>query len=62
MSAEFNKHWADFDVCANLADDVAKDLAEVLEKRRVDNCLMSMEGLGASESDGKLGWGEVCHF
>jgi aromatic ring-opening dioxygenase LigB subunit len=58
-TAEFNKHWGDFEVSANLADDVARDLAEVLEKRRVDNCLMNMEGLGGTESDGKLGWGEV---
>ena len=58
-TAEFNNNWADFEVSANLADDVAKDLAEVLEKRRVDTCLLSMDGLGGTKSDGKLGWGEV---
>ena len=58
-TAHFNKHWGDFAVSANLADDVARDLADVLEKRRVENCLMSMDGLGETDSDGKLGWGEV---
>ena len=28
---------------ANLAEDVARDLEEVLEKRRVETCLVSME-------------------
>ena len=58
-TAHFNKHWGDFAVSANLADDVARDLADVLEKRRVENCLISMDGLGETNSDGKLGWGEV---
>ena len=44
---------------ANLADDVTRDLVEVLEKRRVECCLVSMEGLGETVSSGRLGWGEV---
>ena len=44
---------------ANLAEDVARDLVEVLEKRRVECCLVSMEGLGGTLTDGLLGWGEV---
>ena len=51
--------WADFAVSANLAEDVARDLVEVLEKRRVECCLVNMEGLGETLSDGRLGWGEV---
>ena len=31
---------------ANLADDVARDLVEVLDKRRLDTCLLTMDGLG----------------
>ena len=58
-NAAFNSHWQDFEVSANIADDVAKDLSDVLEKRRVENCLLNMEGLGKTDSDGKLGWGEV---
>ena len=44
-TAAFNSQtsWAEFSVSANLAEDVARDLEEVLEKRRVETCLVSME-------------------
>ena len=44
----------------NLADDVSRDLVDVLEKRRVDTSLVTMEGLGGDTChDARLGWGEV---
>ena len=39
-SASFNGHWSDWRVSANLADDVARDLAEVMDKRRLDTALV----------------------
>ena len=42
-----------------MADDVARDLVDVMEKRRIDTCLVDMSGLGETCSDGRLGWGEV---
>ena len=45
-------------MAATLAEEVAADLGEVLDKRRVEHCLLSMEGL--AEGGGVLlGWGEV---
>ena len=58
-SASFNGLWSDWRVSANLADDVARDLVEVMDKRRLDTALVTMDGLGETRSDARLGWGEV---
>ena len=51
--------WSQFQVSANMADDVAKDMVEVMEKRRIDTTLVTMDGLGETSADARLGWGEV---
>ena len=58
-TATFNNHWSQFQVSANMADDVAKDMVEVMEKRRIDTTLVTMDGLGETSADARLGWGEV---
>ena len=58
-TSKLNGAWSEFSVAANLAEDVAADLADVMEKRRLDTVLVSMEGLGQGEVDGRLGWAEV---
>ena len=58
-SASFNGHWTDWRLSANLADDVARDLVEVMDKRRLDTALVTMDGLGETRSDARLGWAEV---
>ena len=58
-SASFNGHWTDWRLSANLADDVARDLVEVMDKRRLDIALVTMDGLGETRSDARLGWAEV---
>ena len=58
-SASFNGYWSDWRLSANLADDVARDLVEVMDKRRLDTALVTMDGLGETLSDARLGWAEV---
>ena len=58
-SAKFHDKWSEFCVTATLAEEVTVELAEVLDKRRVDHCLLSMEGLAEGASGVRLGWGEV---
>ena len=58
-SSKLNDAWSEFSVAANLAEDVAADLADVMEKRRLDTVLVNMEGLGQGEVDGRLGWSEA---
>lgn len=58
-SASFNGYWSDWRLSANLADDVARDLVEVMDKRRLDTALVTMDGLGETQSDARLGWAEV---
>ena len=58
-SSKTNEAWPEFSVAANLAEDVAADLADVMDKRRLDNVLISMEELGQGEVDGRLGCGDT---
>jgi hypothetical protein len=58
-SARLHGRWGDFTVSAGLAEEVTADLAEVLDKRRVEHCLLGMEGLGEGQAPVRLGWGEV---
>ena len=58
-SAKFHEKWSEFCVTATLAEEVTVELGEVLDKRRVDHCLLSMEGLAEGASGVRLGWGEV---
>ena len=58
-SAKLHDKWSEFSVTATLAEEVTVELAEVLDKRRVDHCLLSMEGLAEGASGVRLGWGEV---
>ena len=58
-SATFNGRWSEWRLSANLAEDVARDLVEVLDKRRLDAALVTMDGLGETRCDARLGWAEV---
>ena len=58
-TARFHDKWSDFSVTANLAEEVTVELADVLDKRRVDHCLLSMDGLSEGANKVRLGWGEV---
>lgn len=58
-TARFHDKWSDFSVTANLAEEVTVELADVLDKRRVDHCLLSMDGHAEGANKVRLGWGEV---
>ena len=58
-TARFHDNWSDFSVTASLAEEVTVELADVLDKRRVDHCLLSMDGLAEGANKVRLGWGEV---